>query len=587
MASQHGVFALEVDALAPAGVVGCVASDPREALPQPRLRPVARALGFLLSVASLAACAADAPSAPGQITSALSLVATSTSGTTALLAAVDQSTGRAGAGGSRGSTYYVRTDGGDADQCDGRTDAAYPGKGAGKPCAWSHPFIALPPGGRARIDGGATLVIGPGSYMMGQGAPGTDACVGANCYMAAIPSGPSAGSPTRITGKAGTTPKLWGTEGARRILNLEGSSNVEIGRLEITDQSDCVAGHSKPDAACKTGAPHGKWARTGLYAKGSRNVRLHDLDIHGLAHTGVNAGGLSNWTVERVRINTNGRAGWDGNVGKADSSNSGQIVLRDVEIGWNGCGERWLTGRPWACWGQKTGGYGDGLGTYYTGGQWLIEDSSIHHNTSDGLDLRYLDGESSTRVTVRRLYAANNAGNQAKFRGNATIEDSVLIGHCSYFRNKPSHHMTDEDHCRAGGNALQLVLTPGDEVTVRRNTIAGEGGTLIGANEGDESARIRIQNNVLLGYPAVRKSGARSSAYYANKAPAAVQWADNLVWKVKNNDCPPGSTCDRDPKLANMTLAVFDPTPLPGNPLADRIGPPGQIVRALKRKARR
>ena len=42
--------------------------------------------------------------------------------------------------------------------------------------------------------------------------------------------------------------------------------------------------------------------------------------------------------------------------------------------------------RP-CCWAQQTGGYGDGLGTTSTGGQWLIEDSFFHHNTSDGLDL--------------------------------------------------------------------------------------------------------------------------------------------------------------------------------------------------------
>ena len=57
------------------------------------------------------------------------------------------------------------------------------------------------------------------------------------------------------------------------------------------------------------------------------------------------------------------------------------------------------------CWGQKAGGYGDGLGTITTGGQWLIEDAFVHHNTSDGLDLRYMDGADATRVTLRRIRA--------------------------------------------------------------------------------------------------------------------------------------------------------------------------------------
>ena len=45
------------------------------------------------------------------------------------------------------ATYYVRSDGGDASQCTGRSDARYPGSGSNQACAWKHPFIALPPAG--------------------------------------------------------------------------------------------------------------------------------------------------------------------------------------------------------------------------------------------------------------------------------------------------------------------------------------------------------------------------------------------------------------------------------------------------------
>ena len=58
------------------------------------------------------------------------------------------------------TTYYVRTDGGTASQCNGRADAAYPGSGTNLSCAWDHPFVALPPSNSAspiapRIHGGA------------------------------------------------------------------------------------------------------------------------------------------------------------------------------------------------------------------------------------------------------------------------------------------------------------------------------------------------------------------------------------------------------------------------------------------------
>ena len=70
------------------------------------------------------------------------------------------------------ATRYVRTDGGDSSQCNGSADVPYPGSGNGLTCAWKHPFFALPPGGTPRISGSDALIIGPGSYMMGLGAPG-------------------------------------------------------------------------------------------------------------------------------------------------------------------------------------------------------------------------------------------------------------------------------------------------------------------------------------------------------------------------------------------------------------------------------
>ena len=337
-------------------------------------------------------------------------------------------------GSVQAATFYVRTDGGDANQCTGRSDAPYPGSGTAQACAWKHPFFALAPGGTKRIAGGDTLLIGSGTYTIGQGAPGAGSCAGASCYMPPIPSGPTATARTRFLGKPGATPpKFLGTGGVK-VLNLEASSNVEVGNLEITDQSDCVYQHSNATANC---ASTGAWAKTGLSARASSNVWLHDLNIHGMAHQGVLAAGLTNWTVERVKLIANGRVGWVGDLGATgSSSNSGRIVLRDVEVGWNGCGERWQTRTPWACWAQQTGGYGDGLGTTYTGGQWLIEDSYFHHNTADGLDLRYMDGADTTSVIVRRLHAVGNAGNQLKVRGTATIENSVIVSNCGYFNGK-------------------------------------------------------------------------------------------------------------------------------------------------------
>jgi hypothetical protein len=68
-------------------------------------------------------------------------------------------------------SYFIRADGGSASQCTGQADQPYPGSGSNQDCAWNHPFVALPPGGPARIQGGDTLHIQSASYMMGYGAP--------------------------------------------------------------------------------------------------------------------------------------------------------------------------------------------------------------------------------------------------------------------------------------------------------------------------------------------------------------------------------------------------------------------------------
>jgi hypothetical protein len=459
------------------------------------------------------------------------------------------SVGLAAIGSAQATTFYVRADGGDASQCNGRSDAAYPGSGTAQACAWKNPNIAMPSSGSARIAGGDTLLIGAGSYQIGSGG-----------YMQSIPSGTSS-APTKILGKPGTTPKLVGVGGVHRVLNLDGSSNVELGNLEVTDGSDCVFNHSNSSAACTSSMP---WARVGLYARASSNVWVHDVNIHGMAKNGMNAGGLTNWTMERFKLNKNGAAGWDGNIGTG-ASNSGKMVMRDIEIAWNGCGERVSTGEPWACWAQQTGGYGDGMGTTETGGDWLIEDAFVHHNTSDGIDLRYMNGADTTKVTLRRVYSVANAGNQVKLKGNSLIENSVLVGQCTYFRGK--FYMTTGDLCRAYGSSLLLILTGNDVATVRHNTIAGEGDAQIAYGEGTSTDKIYIQNNMVVGFPYYADSS-KQTLMTAGGAPAAKSFSGNMGWKVRT--CPTGTTCSTDPKLTNETLAGFDAEPLAGSPVIDK-----------------
>jgi hypothetical protein len=411
-----------------------------------------------------------------------------------------------------GVTWYVRPDGGSAEQCTGAVDAPYSGSGIDQPCAWDHPFRALPPGGPPRIAGGDTLVIDSGSYMVGYGAPEADQeeepCSRDypwDCHASPIPSGPDSSHPTRILGAGWDTgcanpPELWGTERADYILDLTGASNVEVDCLEITDHSDCVEDHTGGLACERDTFPYGDWAARGIYAKDSANVHLRNLDIHGLAGTGVQAGRLTDWTVEDVRIAENGWAGWDGDLEEGEDSNSGTLLFRRWTVEWNGCGETYPGGEPTGCWAQSAGGYGDGVGTGATGGNWIIEDSAFLHNTSDGLDLLY--HELGGSITINRVRAEGNAGNQIKITGQATITNSILVGNCAFFEGKPFTYNVDP--CRALGNTLEVVYTGGEQVSIVNSTFYGQGDGLVdgGPREGFQcngSETLTGRNNVFLG----------------------------------------------------------------------------------------
>lgn len=489
--------------------------------------------------------------------------------------------------GALSTTYYVRTDGGSASQCTGSTDAAYPGAGSAQPCAWDHPFQALPPGGSPRISGGDSLVIGPGSYEMGIGAPATANCEADyawDCHMPAIPSGLGPSQRTRILGRGWNSgcadpPELWGSERALHVMNLTDSSHVELACLEITDHSGCIEDHSHGSTACpactvscrRDTPPFGDWAPVGLYAEDSTDVALADLRIHGLAVAGVHAGRLTDWTVERVRILANGWVGWDGDLGEP-SSNSGTLVFKHLEVAWNGCGETWPAEqvRLDTCWGQEAGGYGDGIGLTNTTGHWVIEDSEVHHNTSDGVDLLYLVSPASAEI--RRLVARGNAGNQLKSTGDVIVENSLLVSDCAYFETA-SPLMTEGDHCRATGSTVSMHLVAGSTASLINSTVTGEGDCLLitECREGetcDGSESLVVRNTLFLGQVDWAQNFEQSCLYYSGLVSDPVDFDYNLVWATKDDHpCPVGAhdVC-QDPTLVDATLDGFDGHLSPGSP---------------------
>lgn len=467
-----------------------------------------------------------------------------------------------------GNTFYIRPDGGSAEQCTGQVDAPYPGQGAGEDCAWNHPFQALPPHQIPRIRGGDTLIVASGSYRLGIGAPGSEACDEDSpwdCFLSPIPSGPSENQPTRILGQGweqgcAQPPELWGSERPFWMIDLTGAQNVQLACFEITDHSDCVEDHSGGYACERDEPPYGDWASVGLYAQDSSNVYLADLNIHGLASTGIWAGRLQDWTVERVRLAGNGWVGWDGDI-DGDDANHGELVFREWEVVWNGCAESYPEGEPVGCWAQTAGGYGDGVGTGDTGGHWVIEDSFIAFNTSDGLDLLYAR-ESDSSISVVRSTFIGNAGNQIKTNGPVYLENVLAVGNCGFFDGQAFTYNVDA--CRAGGNTLSFTLRPGQSGMIWHATIAGQGDCLMEIEcEGDCNGeeRLRIYNSIFQGGPEYMDPSDTTCMYWSDGFPVEVlEIADSLVNRVKAFDGCPGErvVCGLDPGWVNSDLSQFD-----------------------------
>ena len=493
-------------------------------------------------------------------------------------------------------TYFVRPGGGSRSQCTGRANADYPGRGLGQACAFKHPFLVLPPGGATRMEGGDTLIIGSGSYRMGIGAPGAGACEADSpwkCHMPPIPSG-TAAAPTQILGQGWgpqckAPPTLWGTERADQVIDLRGSSHVRLHCLEITDHSACVEHHGAAAHRCnRDTAPYGDWAAAGIRAADSANVSLQQLYLHGLAHTGIQAGRIRDWSLVEVRISGNGWCGWDGDLGSGSSSNSGRLLFSRVTIDHNGCAESYPGSKPTGCWGQSAGGYGDGLGTAATGGDWIFEDCRILHNTSDGLDLLYhsLGG----RITIRRTRAEGNAGNQVKVTGDATIVNSVLVGNCAYFAGKPFTHQVD--HCRALGNTLELFFQPGKQITLVNNTLFGNGDVLVdvGVRTGscDGTEKLTAINNIFLAGKDHNQPSETAALFFKQGCASLTFDADYGVIHNVKDQCKygPHDLC-KDPRLGPLAGDAYGMSPRAGSPAIDSGKGVGGAVPAVDLLGRR
>lgn len=486
-------------------------------------------------------------------------------------------------------TWYVRTDGASPTYCSGLVDAPYSTTVVNKGCAMAHPMYLLPPnrdgndvGRKPLIAGGDTVMIAAGSYQFGLPFNGGSwgSCSASwpyDCVMQPVPSGTPT-QPTRIIGAGSALTQFWGSGGASFVVNLSGSSNVVIQGLEITDHSNCIQNHTDPTVKCQ---PGGLWAATGISDTNggtdtpqSSNVTLTDVWIHGMGKFGILAGDINGWTLNNVKIIANGFGGWSLDTGPSFST--GTNTITNTQIAWNGCTENYPATTIYACWGQQSGGYGDGVGSSSASdrGTWTFQDVAVSNNTQDGLD--FLHADPSAVITFDRVNAQRNAGNQLKTNGTATISNSIVNGYCASFvgvgdmqGNNSAGGGTSGDICRAQGDTIVVGQTPGLTTTITNNTVISEGNDLVtvpSTGSGDKTSKLILSNNILIGQPDWVKGDQKPQPladvwWWGDGAPVNTPTlTNNVIWNTKSGA---GTV---DPKLANETLAAFDATPTAATP---------------------
>lgn len=518
---------------------------------------------------------------------------------------------------SDAATYYIRVDGGTYDQCDGTEDTAVNSTGK---CAWNHPFEALPPGGTSRIVGGDTLIIGHGSYRMGHtdGIYSSGVCAALwpwDCYMPPIPSGPDKDNPTKIYGAGwnegcSAPPELWGTEATGRIINLEGTSNIELQCLDITDHQECANNHGGAEPTeykcIKGSAPTGDWAASGLYIKDSKNGLTKNVKIHGLSVFGIKTGAITDWTFDHVTLKGNGYGGFSNDIyGPKNLENSchGAITFRDSDISWNGCVEKYPDdGQPWQCYDQNQGGYGDAIASDYTVGTWTFDRVNVSFNSSDGIDLLYhrfdlFPNEPQGVIIVRNSYFEGNVGNSIKTRGNAIIFNNMLIGNCDYFNPttspytiKPTSSIAKLFTCR--GNATSSLSVHNDaDVIVANNSFTGQSDIMldIGGKDmqtGGETAT--VVDNVFYGGVHFLTPTKPVDGIYAEwqvSPDFTVKASNNAYYKSKGEPAICGeestdSLCETDPEFVTFDYPTesFDFRLRATSPLLNKGLPAGSFL---------
>lgn len=456
------------------------------------------------------------------------------------------------------ATLYVRTDGGTygttSTTCNGASDVAFTGAN-GPNCALKHPYYATgwykygtvnpPTGGQAGpLAGGDTLIVKLGQYKEGYDSVqtfGCDTSASYDCVNRPIPSGPTTSSPTTIVGCSatgcgtGTKPELWSSGRARWALNLQSKSNIVIDSINFTDHAAC--GQSHATLGCGSADVDELSGYDGIWLKGSNNITIKNTWVHGFYRYGLYGSSVSNLTVIDSKIDFNSYGGFinsdecnglttcpDDGILSFTGTTPPTSSTAKMSVDWNGCVENPsapFTAMTSGCYSQSNGGYGDAIGTVASKGAWIFTNVSVRHNTSDGIDMLYLNisGVTGGSLTVKKSLIEGNIGNSIKGPNDTYIEDNIIVGNCGFFSGK-SYSLSGIDSCRANGNTIVIAWRNNGSTLpkIYSNTITGNGNVII-ALEGNSGTctngiNILAKNNIILGGRYFLSSGTKTTFWY-------------------------------------------------------------------------
>jgi hypothetical protein len=475
-------------------------------------------------------------------------------------------------------TWFIRPDGGDRKQCTGKADAAYRGKGAKQQCSYKHPYYLFTDDGynsaRWVVEGGDMVIIRGGPYRMGYKGPnpkdGWGSCPGDpfGCSMPPIPSGTTE-APTRLLGEnyrsCNQKTELYGGFGLGTIINLNGSKNVDVECLELTDHSQCTrfgGGHPVSEG-CNSSYPLSDYAQRGIVTNAeTAGVVLKNLDIHGLTSQGIIGAIGGDVTADHVRIAFNGGAGWDFDDGRGTKSAPGAIVHASyLTVEWNGCNEEYPithAAPAFSCFDQDSGGYGDGVGTPDTQLNFTCDHCTFRYNTQDGLDLLHVSG---SLISVTNSSSYGNMGQQWKMGPMQSIvfQNNLTVHNCRRMSAAMSgapegYHRYLSLFCRAAGDGIAFLVKDAGTYVFQNNSFAGYGATSydITCSGSCTKATMTFQNNLHVGYKDPARGEVPGVFYLIGlpRNPFAAR-DHNIYYNMKG--CPSGST-ERcvDPKLTNL-----------------------------------